>query len=66
MQESREWSIQAAEIALQEYLALCHTNVERSNVMAIHGIGQRKRATRKGRLSPVELAIVSKYGYRED
>ena len=63
-QHKKEWSIQAAEIALMDYLAACNSDFERSNVIAIHGMEQRQRAERKGMLSPVERAIVEKYGYR--
>ena len=64
MQHQKEWNMQAAEIALADFLALCHSDFERANVIAIHGMEQRQRAERKGKLSPVERAIAEKYGYR--
>lgn len=64
-----EWSIQAAEIQFQSVdLASCQTNHERIMATAIHGIEQRERGNAKRqsgkKISPVEMAILSKYGFK--
>ena len=64
-----EWSIQAAELRfINEELPACWCNHERIMATAIHGIEQRGRGDAKRdqgkKISPVELAILSKYGFK--
>ena len=64
-----EWNIQAAELQfINADLPACQTAHERIMAKAIHGIEQRERGDTKRKtgkkLSPVELAILSKYGFK--
>ena len=62
-----QWNIQALEADLPRALALCHSDFERINVRAFHGIEVRKIAdslSAQGKLTPGGRAIAEKYGWR--
>ena len=62
-----QWNIQALEADLSRALALCHTDFERINVKALHGIEIRKTAdslSAQGKLTPGGRVIAEKYGWR--
>ena len=65
----KQWSITALEAQLPSYLGMCHTQFERDNVIAFHGIEVRKLASEKTlygkKLTPAEIAIAEKYGWRK-
>jgi len=63
----KEWNIQALEADLSRLLSACHSNFERINVKALHGIEVRKLAdelSAQGKLTPGGRAIAEKYGWR--
>lgn len=64
-----EWSIQAAELQFENVdLPACRCQHERIMATAIQGVEQRSRGNAKRdqgkKISPVELAILSKYGFK--
>ena len=62
-----QWNMQALESDLPRMLASCHTEFERINVKALHGIEVRKLAERlraENRLTPAGYAIANKYGFK--
>jgi len=66
--EKQEWTIKDAERDyLERALPMCHTDFERCNLKAIHGIEQRRLADHwqsKRKLTPCEIAIAQKYGWK--
>lgn len=61
------WTIKQLEEALTEDLTKCHTEHERIMVKAIGGREIREKAeewAKVRKLTPFEVAIASKYGYR--
>lgn len=63
----KAWTITQLESALQHDLTLCHSNFERINVVAIGGRDIRESAiewSKVRKLTPGEVAIAQKYGYR--
>lgn len=61
------WTIKQLEETLQNDLLQCHTEHERIMVKAIGGKEIREKAqewAKVRKLTPVELAIAQKYGYR--
>jgi hypothetical protein len=61
------WKIHQLEDRMKEDLEACHTQHERIMVKAISGMEIRKCAERwakQRKLTPGEVAIASKYGYR--
>ncbi len=65
---SKEWNIQAMELALQANMQKCHTDFERSMCKAIGGKEIRERAEEMRssgkKLSPTAIAIAQKYGFK--
>jgi len=66
--EKQEWTIKDAERDyLERALPVCHTDFERCNLKAIHAIEQRRLADywqSKRKLTPGEIAIAQKYGWK--
>jgi len=66
--EKQEWTIKSAERDyLERALPMCHTDFERCNLKAIHGIEQRRLANywqSQRKLTPGEIAIAQKYGWK--
>jgi len=61
------WSLRQLEEVMQRDLQMCHTEDERIMCRAICGREIRKYAeqfARNRKLTPGEIAIASKYGYR--
>ncbi len=63
----KEWTIKQLQDKINSDLQACHNDFERSMVKAIAGSEIREKAvewakTRK--LTPCEIAIASKYGYK--
>ena len=63
-----EWTIKELERSLiEESLPMCNSDFERCNLKAIHGIEIRRLATywkNKRKLTPGEVAIAEKYGWK--
>lgn len=63
-----EWTIKDLERSLnEESLPMCNSDFERCNLKAIHGIEIRRLATywqSKRKLTPGEVAIAEKYGWK--
>lgn len=66
--EKQEWRIKDAERDyLERALPMCQTDFERCNLKAIHGIEQRRLADywkAQGKLTPGDIAIAQKYGWK--
>jgi hypothetical protein len=66
--EKQEWTIKDLERAyLEQSLPMCNSDFERCNLKAIHGIEQRRLADywqSKRKLTPGEVAIAQKYGWK--
>lgn len=61
------WTIKQLQDAMDRDLAACQSEFERANVKAICGREIREKAiawARVRKLTPGEIAIASKYGYR--
>jgi len=67
--DKQEWTIKNAERDfLERALPMCNNDFERCNLKAIHGIEQRRLADywqSLRKLTPGEIAIAQKYGWKE-
>lgn len=66
-EQLKPWTIKQLEDALQNDLTMCHTELERTMVKTIAGKEIREKAiewSKQRKLTPVEVAIAQKYGYK--
>lgn len=62
-----DWTVKQLEVALQEDLTKCHTDFERAMCKTIGGKHIREMAelwSKERKLTPVEVAIAQKYGFK--